>query len=506
MESRKLNRRAEKAPVSKGEFGNFIKLNVKKIVGIFFVYFIPLFTIGLVNFPFIDDVDRQLRGYTGFGFTYSRWGSEIIAKLFQGSSHLVDMGIFSYILSAIFLTIISIIVVITLNGKLTWVSLLASTFIGLNPWFLECILFRFDNPYMVLSVLFSVLPFLFFDRRGLFSVVSIFSVFMMCNTYQSSSGIYIVMVLAISLRYVISGFKFQNIMRNAIVSAISYSFGILLYYLQLKFLPGTFSSTSVEGLGVSSLTDLPYAVIHNFSEYITMFQEKSSFIWIFLSQIILISFVIFFFLISKSSFFVNIVSIISYYVFGIILCSGVYIFYSDNILNRTPRYGYGLPIFITITLVMLTTRVDFIWLNRYTKLVTFISFFYLFSFPFTLSTALSYQKDSFEIQSSVLYSDLNPLITSNRSVIHVNKLFKNSVVRDSSSQNYPILVYLVPGNDLVSWTNLLWFKNLINLGDNIVIDSYNPVDKDLGTLHLEKETYSYKIYTNEKEIFVQMNY
>lgn len=507
MELRMASHQKKRFPikVELKKIKNFIMLNKKKILGTFFAYFLPLYTIGLVNFPFIDDVDRQLRGYTGFGFTYSRWGSEIAAKIVQGSSHLVDMGIFTYLLSSFLLTLVSLIVVQKLNGSLSWISLLSSVFIGLNPWFLECLLFRFDNPYMVLSLLFSVLPFLLYDRKVLFYLLSIISVFFMCNTYQSSSGFYIVMILAVSLKDVEKNLKFRKIVKNVFFSAIAYSLGMLLFFIQLKFSPGIFSDTSAEGLGISKIEDLPHSILNNLSTYFTMFEEKSSFIWILFAQIVLISFAIIFLILSKSNLVKTAVSIVSYYFFGIIFSTGAYVFYSESIITRTPRYGYGLPLFIVITLIMLSSSINYVWINRYTHLLSFVIFFYLFSFPFTLAATLSNQKNSFENQSTVLYGDLNQLLDTSRNKIHLNKLFKNSVVRDSASKNYPIIWNLVPGNESVIWTNLLWFKNLNNLGDNIIIDTFSVDKVDLSVMNLEKETYSYNIYTTENDIYVQMH-
>lgn len=43
--------------------------------------------------------------------------------------------------------------------------------LGLSPWFLECFSYKFDSPYMALSVLASVIPFIFGRRIFINSLV-----------------------------------------------------------------------------------------------------------------------------------------------------------------------------------------------------------------------------------------------------------------------------------------------------------------------------------------------
>ncbi|MFR6452535.1 MAG: glucosyltransferase domain-containing protein [Streptococcus sp.] len=47
---------------------------------------------------------------------------------------------------------------------------LSSIVIGVNPWFLEALSFRFDNPFMSLSILVSLLPFIFWESKKLFNL------------------------------------------------------------------------------------------------------------------------------------------------------------------------------------------------------------------------------------------------------------------------------------------------------------------------------------------------
>lgn len=76
------------------------------------------------------------------------------------------MGLATHIITAITLSFSSIMTVYVLNNKkFSWISAACSTLIGINPWFLGCISFKFDSPYMALSILTSIVPFLWWDKN-----------------------------------------------------------------------------------------------------------------------------------------------------------------------------------------------------------------------------------------------------------------------------------------------------------------------------------------------------
>ena len=473
---------------------------IKKIVVLFSVYFIPLLVISLTNFPYIDDVDRQIKGYTGFAVSYSRWGSEIASWIVQGGKHQADLGAFMYILSSIILTCSSLIIIHTLNRKITWTSIFISSLIGLNPWFLEGMLFKFDNPYMSLSIFFSVFPFLLYRNFKFFIPISILSIFLMCNTYQASSGIYILMVLALVLEQIIDDSKFKDTIKLIFASAISYVIGVGLFPVQLKFFPGTFANSDKKF--ISSISDIFKSLKNNTYLYLKSYYEKSAYVWLLLALIVTISFVLMMLLRSKINLVITFVVLVSYLSIGVVLSAGVYIIFSQPTANITPRYGYGLAIFFVINLIILTKSISNPLVDIYSKLLSFTVFFYFFSFPFSLASTLDAQKVSFENQTAVLASNLNPLITEERRIVHMNKLFKNSAVRQNNLSKFPIIANLVPDSSVLLWTSTLWFQSLSNLNIEIVPTDFSGV----STIDLTPEisTQLYNIYTNDKEVFVEM--
>ena len=167
------------------DFKNYLLLNKSSALVIFIIYSVVNINIGLAEYPYIDDIGRQLQGYSKFSEHYSRYLSEYSARLIQGGEHLTELGLTSNILSACFLTLASLILLFVLypNKKISFITACVSTIIGINPWFLEPLSFRFDNPFMTLSILVSIIPFIFWDNKKIFGVMSVVGIFLMCNSY-----------------------------------------------------------------------------------------------------------------------------------------------------------------------------------------------------------------------------------------------------------------------------------------------------------------------------------
>lgn len=147
-----------------GKLLEWIKQFKIQIIILFIMNQVITLSIGIVNYAYIDDVGRQTEGYTDFAKDYARVGSELFSYLIQGSRHLTDLGLMSSIITGTILTICGLVVGYSITGRFNTTIAIASVLIGANPWFLECISFRFDGPYMAMSVLFSVIPFIFWEN------------------------------------------------------------------------------------------------------------------------------------------------------------------------------------------------------------------------------------------------------------------------------------------------------------------------------------------------------
>jgi len=267
---------------------NYIKKNKTALLIILSIYLLVNINISLAEFPYIDDIGRQLSGYTGFSQYFSRYLSEASSRFIQGGKHLTDSGLTSNLISAFFLSLSSLIVlfVISPSKRVTPLLAISSTILGLNPWFLEPLSFRFDNPFMSLSVLVCIIPFIFWKNYKLFIPFSVFGIYLMCNSYQGSSGVYILMATTMILLEIIDKSKIN--IRDLICSIFSYIGGMGFYKLQMFIVPPLFGDQGK----LPSLIELPSILISNSKGYLTNIYVKSYKVWTILFVLIVILLII----------------------------------------------------------------------------------------------------------------------------------------------------------------------------------------------------------------------
>ena len=163
---------------------------LKPVLLLFGVYLLGILTIIRANFLYMDDVSRSVEGGRMF-YPFSRYVIEFASIFVHGDTNLTDISPLPQMLAILILSISSVLLVYILcNKKITTVGLLASIPLGLSPYFLECLSFKFDAPYMALSILASIVPFIFIARKKAFIFCSVVSLLIMCMTYQAASGIY----------------------------------------------------------------------------------------------------------------------------------------------------------------------------------------------------------------------------------------------------------------------------------------------------------------------------
>ncbi|WP_125766789.1 glucosyltransferase domain-containing protein [Lapidilactobacillus wuchangensis] len=480
-----------------------LRQNIVKVLVNLFIYLLSLITIGLVNFPYIDDARRQIDGDTNFGFFDGRWGSEIFSWFFQGSRHLTDMGLVTPILSAIFLCLASLTIIYVFDDKFSWLAIISSTLFGLNAWFLGCISFRYDSPYMALSLLFSVIPFLWWKSNKItFGIMSFIGVFLMCNTYQLSSGIYIVVLLSLYFQSIIDGEKLLLHFKRILIAAISYILAMICFVIETSFNPEI--ANRGDAVAISEMTQLPRTFLRNIRAYFITIYQDSSRLWVLLTGLILVAFVITFMKRSKIGRIKAFIWSGIYLLTAAIFSYGVLLIFKFPLAERSVRYGYGLGAFISIVMVMLTSnaKADSKIVKRISGILVLLLTYYSLSFTFVFAANLSSQKDSFERQSMLLASDLKEYVTTDRRVVNMNSLFHDSRVVSNSERNYPILGKLIQSNNAIFWPNTTLFNTYTNLDVTINQFDFKKFDKDDKKLQVKSSLYD--IYTSKDQIYVKM--
>lgn len=477
---------------------NYIKKNKTALLIILSIYLLVNINISLAEFPYIDDIGRQLSGYTGFSQYFSRYLSEASSRFIQGGKHLTDSGLTSNLISAFILSSSSLIVlfVISPSKRVTPLLAISSTILGLNPWFLEPLSFRFDNPFMSLSVLVCIIPFIFWKNYKLFIPFSVFGIYLMCNSYQGSSGVYILMATTMILLEIIDKSKIN--IRDLICSIFSYIGGMGFYKLQMFIVPPLFGDQGK----LPSISELPSILISNSKGYLTNIYVKSYKVWTILFALIVLLLIIELVLRVKRNKFKGFLFVCFWLVFGSVFSYGSYLLLSEPYYLMRPRYGYGFGIFVSIILVILLgneSRNKFFTMLK--SIISATLIFYLLSFTFIYVDSLKQQNNFFQTQSTILASSLNKYLTPENKVVNMNRFIANSPIYDNTSSVYPMISSLIMPNSNISWDMTMRFNSITKLDVEIKPFDESKLDGEYQQLETTK---LYDIYSKDKELFVVM--
>lgn len=420
----------------------------KKWVGISaLLYFIGILTIVRANFLYIDDLGRFAFGFKGWD-NFSRYLSCFFSTFLHCDKHfLTDISPLTQIISVIFLAVASVIAVFVLseNRKVTFVGIVAAIPIGLSPYFLACLSFRYDSPYMALSILVSIFPLLFVPQQKNESatkqnlrdyipyiVISIICILSMCMTYQAASGIYPMLVLILALKRWNKKEPFIIFLLTSI-SAFFVTIVIFKFFFVKKI--NVYVSTEIAGI-----RQLVPCVINNLSKYYSLIKSDYKELWF---NLHIVNFILFIAVCTIHSFRKKTIAIVVNIICSVLLALfafGIYPVLSKPLFYTRAMYGFGVLCgFISIMIVCQTKSI-------FAKLPSFALAWIFFVFAFTYGNALSEQKRYADFRVQQVVSDLNGLevfANKNTKNVQISGIGMSPVLRNWS-KNFKLLERTIP--------------------------------------------------------------
>ncbi len=185
-----------------------IRSDWKALLVLFGIYAVGMVAIFRANYYYggADDLYRAMSGSRGWRNFY-RYISQFLSVFIHTSPKIFDIAPLTQ-LFALFIMALAALLLVRLfvfswaasgpeagkpaDSPFSPLIYLASIPVCLFPYFLENLSYRYDAPYMALSVLFCILPFLFYRKQSSFAIMSVLCLFLMCLSYQAASGVYIV--------------------------------------------------------------------------------------------------------------------------------------------------------------------------------------------------------------------------------------------------------------------------------------------------------------------------
>lgn len=232
---------------------------------IFGIYLCSSLSILRADYKYMDDLNRVLFGYTGW-MNFSRYISEHLSKILNGGSRLTDISPLPQLLAILFMAVSATILInLFIGRKCTWLQMISSGPLYLTPYFTECISFKFDAPYMALSVFFSVLPFWFFETNlTMFVVTSFVCTIAVLSSYQAASGAFIlILIFALVKDYFIVSDEKTFKIKKYVYGVMANILGMLFYKI---FLLKPFTDNYVNGT-LGSVSSVFWNIVHNLNVY-----------------------------------------------------------------------------------------------------------------------------------------------------------------------------------------------------------------------------------------------
>ena len=218
------------------------------IVSVFFL--IGISAILRANFNYLDDMGRVADGYKGWE-NFSRFVSNGLSTMIHMDNYITDISPLPQLIAILILALAGIILLYVIYERKVfsiW-ELISLIPIGLNPYFLECISYKFDAPFMSLSILAAIAPLLLLNSlRWKYMLSVIVGTIIVCSSYQASSGVFPMIVILLSLKMWFKDKPLNEIIQFILNSIIGFGIGLIFFKFVIMIPTDTYVSNTLPPL------------------------------------------------------------------------------------------------------------------------------------------------------------------------------------------------------------------------------------------------------------------
>lgn len=471
------------------------------------------------NINYGDDLHRVHLGIAGWTY-FSRYTSEILSHLVHTSFRLNDISPLPQILAALILAFAGGILITVFSPeavkgmpKRRYIVLLAAAVIlALNPYMMQCLSYKYDAPYMALSVLAGIFPLLFlYEPKYKYAICVIICTIIMLTTYQASSGVFPLVVLTVMLTEWLKGKSFREVLVNALWSAVYFVIGGVIFrlFIMRRVPVGTaYASTDIFGIH-----DLIPGIYHNLKMYYETILTEYNRSWLLLMAAVTVLFVVRAILCNRHRKWISLLLVLAFLASGYGLVFGLYVMLEKPMF--APRSMYGVNIFVSILAVAgISLEPDHTGrAGRFISWPFYISTLILswcfFVFPFNYGNALEEQKQYATARMQMVLDDLNSSgILSTQDEVNLQLDGDIGFCPILKNENNPLIYEMVPtmfsGNS-GRW-NQYQFFNYFNLGNVHQSTYYGNEAEDLRKKNLPvvEDTRYYTICQKDNEVLVTL--
>lgn len=466
------------------------------------VYVLGILSIIRANYNYMDDFGRVLLGYRGWD-DFSRYISYYGSVILHADGILNDISPLPQLLAAIIMGLAGtiLICVFSQDRNFSWVKVTAVVPLGLSPYFLECFSFKFDAPYMAISVLASVAPLLFIDIDKRINMLAIFiGTLIMCMTYQASSGIYVLCLLFLMASRWNTGVLLKQCLQCLVYSLTAFVGGMLFYRLAIMKVVEDYASSTIIGDKSIVLT-----VIDNIKTYFTYLKGDSTDVWLIICATVCLCFVRSFVMESSRNKAIALLLAILLLLVGSIISYGAYVILQKPLFYPRAMYGIG-AFFAVVALLSLQSQ----QVNYLSKIVCVALAWSMFTFSLAYGNCLAEQRRYDNFRAQILLNDLSKLPNMNDK--HVRKMQLQGTIGYSPvvkriNKRYKVIYRLVHESVSSGYCfGEFYVYQYFNLPAIKPVDSWGPQQTELyeNGLPVFLDTAYHTIKADDRQIIVRL--
>ena len=451
-------------------------LQAGKALWILFLVLVVGFSAVLrTNFYYLDDNGRAAFGYKDWDY-FGRYLSTAFSTLLHMGNYLTDIAPLPQLAALLLMAAAGIVLLYVFYGRThfsLW-ELAAVVPLALNPYFLECLSFRFDAPYMAVSVLAGILPLVYRQRRtGVYLLASALGILAVCTSYQAATGIFPIAVIALALRMWNSGKTMKETAVFCLKSAAGYLLGLVYFKLVImKPADAVYVSNSLP-----AAAELIPNLVENFKTYYGLILTDLKPFWHGLIGLTAVVYLVLSTAGSRQKKGAALILAALSLVLMLLLCFGIYPVLESTLFSPRAMYGFG--VLLTILCVVGAEG----WGKIPAKLPALALSWVFFVFSLTYGNALSLQKDYTEFRIQMVMEDLNDMEvfqSEETVVLRLSGGIGVTPILGHMPQDYNILNRLVPesfagGDDLSTYR----FFGYYGLQRSVTVGSPEECPRDM---------------------------
>lgn len=241
-----------------------INKNFYILVILTILYILPIL---LADTYYTDDMGRIISGYAWDHD--GRFVASFLSNIISFNDHIISFYPFSILLSSFTVLGAGVILLTKLEvydhvSNTFQFQNLTSLLLVTSPFFLENLAYRFDSLYMGLSILFAIVPIIFYQHKK-FIIISSICLLLTFGLYQSTVMLYFASLLCLQIKFSLSE---KNIQWKLLISSlISFTLAFITYQAILHLgaydIPrNTFLPLSIDSLNIIKARLSNYSIIY----------------------------------------------------------------------------------------------------------------------------------------------------------------------------------------------------------------------------------------------------